>query len=139
MIESNVNSAMLSSMQSQLESTEDIRLLASKDEEAALRQATEQFESLFIQMMLKTMRSTVGEEGSLFSSSATQTFRDLQDTELSKQIAASGGLGLTDQLIDSVKRQAGIESSPETASESVDEPATVEDTLAHLRLRGGGS
>lgn len=129
MIDSTINSAMAASMQGQIDSTDDIRRLATHDERAALEQATRQFEALFVQMMMKTMRSTVGESG-LFSSSVTQTFRDMQDAEISKQISASGGLGLTEAVIDSVMQQAGVD--PEQEEKRVD------DTLSHLRNRTSG-
>jgi len=92
-------------------STDDIRRLAATNEQAAMQEATKQFEGLFVQMMLKSMRSTVGENG-LFSSSAMQTFQDMQDTETAKQVAAAGGFGLTDQTLNVIMEQAGMEVEP---------------------------
>ncbi|MBT3197667.1 MAG: hypothetical protein HN842_09320 [Gammaproteobacteria bacterium] len=128
MINSTINTATTANLQGQVSSTDDIRHLANRDENAALKEATKQFEALFVQMMLKSMRSTVGETD-LFSSSATKTFEELQDSEFSKQIASIGGLGLTDQMVGSVMRQAGVEESP---------GVTVGDTLSHLRQRTSG-
>lgn len=122
--------AATASMTQGVSSTENLRGLANTDQRAALREATQQFEGLFIQMMLKTMRSTAG--GGMFSSSATRTFQEMQDTEMAKRIAANGGLGLTEQIIDSVMQQAGIKSGAVTAP--VD--TAPQNTRTFLQSRG---
>ena len=130
MIDSSLNTATIS-MQQGATSVQELRQLAGQDEHRALEEATKQFEGLFIQMMLKTMRSTVGED--MFSSSATQTFKDMQDTEMAKQIAAAGGIGLTQQVIDSVMRQAGVEQAGEMEPQQVE--SATQDTLSYLQNR----
>ncbi len=129
---SNTLHAATASLSRGVTETEDLRRLANTDEKAALREATQQFEGLFIQMMLKTMRSTADQDG-LFSSSALKSFREMQDSEMAKQIAAGGGLGLTQQVMDSVLRQARIEPDTPTPSASV---SAEQDTLSHLQGRG---
>ena len=112
---------------------DEIKVLGQTDKDAALRQATEQFEALFVQMMLKTMRTTVG-ESSFTSGNGIKTFQDMQDTEMAKRIAAQGGLGLTDQIIESVMRQAGVKSD----AEATDVKGAV-NTVDHLQNRNIGS
>lgn len=129
MIESSAN-PVTASLGQQMTNLEDIRQLASDDERAALKKATEQFEALFVQMMLKTMRSTTG-ENSLHSSSATKTFQDMQDSEMAKQISAAGGIGLTQQVLDSVFQQAGIE------EETISTDNSLVQTETFLQQRGG--
>lgn len=99
-------------------SLNEIKLMGKADERTALELATRQFEGLFIQMMLKSMRSTVG-ENAMFSSSTTKTFQDMQDTEMAKQVAANGGLGLTQQIIDSVMQQANLQPRAKATPENV--------------------
>lgn len=90
---------------------ERLRAKARQDEEGALRETAQQFEALFIQMMMKSMRSTVA-RSELFDSSAIRTFESMQDQELSKEMARSGGIGLADMLVEqlSANRQAGLTS-----------------------------
>lgn len=74
-------------------------------EQAALRKAAQQFEAIFLQQMLKTMRS--GSEGGLNDSEASETFTDLHDQALSDQMAKRG-IGLADLLVKQLSGQAGI-------------------------------
>lgn len=96
-----------------------LRSLAKTDEREALIQATRQFESMFINMMLKSMRKSVS-ESSLLDNQTTNMFRDMHDTELSQKLASGGGLGLTDQVVGQLLRREGFEAT---------------DTLTHLQNR----
>ena len=70
-------------------------------EDGDLRQAAEQFESLFMHMMLKSMRqaSRSLSEGNYFSSFETETYEDMMDEKLSVQMTASRSLGIADLLM----------------------------------------
>lgn len=59
----------------------------------AIRQVARQFESLFVQMMLKSMRDTVP-ENEMFGSNAEKTYRDMYDKQLSMNISEGKGIGL---------------------------------------------
>jgi len=72
-----------------------------KDPEA-IRQVAKQFESLFVQMMLKSMRDTVP-ENELFGSNAERMYRDMYDKQLSMQISNGKGIGLANVI----ERQLG--------------------------------
>ncbi len=132
MMDNSVNAVTASLMRgTSATSVEDLRRLGNVDERAGLQAATQQFEGLFIQMMLKTMRSTVG-ENAMFSSSAMNTFQEMQDTETAMQIAASGGLGLTQQIIDSVMQQANLQPKMEAAPANV----AAQNIQTFLQTRG---
>ena len=132
MMDNSVNAVTASLMRgTSATSVEDLRRLGNVDERAGLQAATQQFEGLFIQMMLKTMRSTVG-ENAMFSSYARNTFQEMQDTETAKQIAASGGLGLTQQIIDSVMQQANLQPKMEAAPANV----AAQNIQTFLQTRG---
>ena len=74
----------------------DTSRLASR---ANLEKAGKQFEAVFTQMMLKSMRNThLAEE--LFSSKAIDTFRDMQDQKLSVVMAESKPLGIGKAMVD---------------------------------------
>ena len=74
----------------------DSRRLASH---ANLEKAGKQFEAVFTQMMLKSMRSAHLAEG-LFSSKAGDTFRDMQDQKLAQTMADSKPLGIGKAMVD---------------------------------------
>jgi flagellar protein FlgJ len=72
--------------------------------DAELKQVAQNFESIFIQMMLKEMRNSV-EKSSLFGNSqATQFFESMKDDEMSKQLSKSGGIGLGNVIYQQLKR-----------------------------------
>ncbi len=72
---------------------------AASQSDAAIEQVARQFESLFTQMMLKSMREASPGEG-LFENSGTQMFRDMFDKQISLEMGggAGGGLGLADTI-----------------------------------------
>lgn len=71
---------------------------ASSKEDKDLKEACKGFEAMFLSMMYKEMRATVGEDPLFGESNATKIFRDMQDEEMMKGIADAGGIGLGDML-----------------------------------------
>lgn len=63
-------------------------------EQAAAKKVAREFESLFVGMMLKSMRETVGKDKLTGGGSAEENYRVLLDQEYSQRIAESGGIGL---------------------------------------------
>jgi peptidoglycan hydrolase FlgJ len=68
---------------------------------ATLKAAAKQFESLFTQMMLKSMRDANRSfsEGSMFSSSQGDFYQDMFDDQISMELSKGKGLGLADVLV----------------------------------------
>jgi len=63
-----------------------------------LRKVAEQFESLFVHMLLKSQRAAnLGDP--LFDSNALDTYRDMQDQQMSMELSKQGGFGLADMLV----------------------------------------
>jgi len=95
-------------MQSSLTTVNDFQALSGLKKGArekspeTIRQVAKQFESLFVQMMLKSMRDTVP-ENQLFASKAEKMYQDMYDKQLSKHISNGKGIGLAD----SIERQLG--------------------------------
>ncbi|MGB0784360.1 MAG: flagellar assembly peptidoglycan hydrolase FlgJ, partial [Marinomonas sp.] len=93
----------------------DLKTKAQKDPDAALKDVAQQFESIFINMLLKNMRSTneaIG--GGLFSSAQTKQYQEMMDSQMSQSMAKSGGIGLSEALIRQYQtQQQGQLSSPE--------------------------
>ena len=91
---------------------DSIRSTSGKDPKKAAKEVASQFESLFIQMMLKSMRSSVealSDGGSL--SSAGKQYRDMFDGQISVAMAERGGLGLSDVIERQLFSSLGVDES----------------------------
>lgn len=71
---------------------------ADKNDQETLRQVAGQFESLFVTMMLKSMRQASLAEG-IFDSSQSEMYQDMSDQQLAVDLSSKGGLGLQDMII----------------------------------------
>ncbi|MGD2062150.1 MAG: rod-binding protein [Nitrospirota bacterium] len=69
-----------------------------RDSPQALHQAAQDFESLFIHMMLKAGRESAGDGGIVPRGSGERFFTDLLDQELGRLAAQQGGFGIARQL-----------------------------------------
>lgn len=65
-------------------------------EDNELKEACKGFETMFLQMMYRSMRATVPESPLFEKSNAIELFEELRDNELMKKTADAGGLGLAD-------------------------------------------
>jgi len=71
---------------------------AHSDAKAATRETAQQFEAMFLQMMMKTMRDAVPKSG-LNESAAEETFQGMFDKEVSLAMAKRSTLGIADLLM----------------------------------------
>lgn len=92
-----------------LTSLQQIRSSAGKDEKAALRQAAEQFESIFFSMLLSSMRKANAgfEVDGMMNSQTTKFYRDMHDSQLATDLAQKGALGLADLLVQQLSPALG--------------------------------
>ena len=67
-------------------------------EEAKLKATCQDMEAVFLNMMMTRMRATVPKDGLLGNSQAEQMLTSMLDTELTKNMAKAGGMGLADML-----------------------------------------
>ncbi len=103
---------------------------AKAQDPAALKQVARQFESLFTQMLLKSMREankTFGD--SLFGSDQADFYQDMFDSQLAVHLSQGRGLGLADMLVRQLagagqSATADAASSPPTASATPEPIAT---------------
>ncbi|MCW8907959.1 MAG: flagellar assembly peptidoglycan hydrolase FlgJ [Sedimenticola sp.] len=79
-----------------------LKARAVEDAEGSLDAVARQFESLFVQQMLKSMRQAGLGEG-LMDSEQSLFYRDMYDQQLSLHLAEHGGIGLAEVI----KRQMG--------------------------------
>lgn len=66
--------------------------------DAQLKKTCRDLESVFLNMVLSKMRESVPKSDLMGSSRGEDLYRGMMDEELSKQMAAGGGVGLADVL-----------------------------------------
>lgn len=77
---------------------------ARQDAKSAMRETAQQFEALFLQQMMKSMRATV-DKSDISASSHVETFENMFDKEVALKMAKRGGTGLADMLVKSMETQ----------------------------------
>ena len=96
----------------------DLRTRAQSNPNDAVDEVAQQFEALFIQMMLKSMRDAV-EEGGLFDSHQLETYEQMADQQLALDMASDGGIGLADAMITQLSRAQSLLENPESNQKSL--------------------
>ena len=78
---------------------------AKKIDEGKLKNACEDFESIFISQMLKEMRNSIPKSGLLDGGNEQDAYLSLFDEAFSKSMAQGGGIGLGNILYQNVMKQ----------------------------------
>ncbi len=86
-----------SAIYSDIQGLSSLRSQARQAPGEAVSEVATQFESLFVQMMLKSMRDATV-DGGLFDSSQLETYQQMFDQQVSLELAQEGGIGLADLL-----------------------------------------
>ena len=89
-------------------SLDALRSSAAKDPKAAIKETAKQFESLFMQEVMKSMRASTLSTGML-DNSATQMGTEMLDTQFAGKLAGLPG-GLSDAIARQMQRQMGVSS-----------------------------
>jgi peptidoglycan hydrolase FlgJ len=98
----------------------------------ALKEAARQFEALFTQMMLKSMREankSFGED-SLFGSDQADMYQDMFDDQMALQLSKGRGLGLAEMLVRQL--QGGVLPTEQAAAPAATAPTAP--TASHQPL-----
>lgn len=97
-----------------------LRAQAGQRPSEAQSSVAEQFESLFINMMLKEMRKTVS-RSDLLGSEAMESYEQMFDQQIALGMARAGGIGLAPFIEEQLARQNGqkIEAAAEIAPTSI--------------------
>jgi flagellar protein FlgJ len=74
-----------------------LKHVAKDNPDQAAKEVATQFEAMFIQMMLKSMRDAVP-EGGLFNSNDMKTYTEMADQQIAVNLAKSGGIGLAEVI-----------------------------------------
>jgi flagellar protein FlgJ len=92
-----------------------LRAQAKNSPDAALEKVATQFEALFMQMMLKSMRESVPQDG-MFDSEATRTYMGMLDQQLATSLAGRSGLGLAAVLVKQLRGTGAVGATDAAAS-----------------------
>ncbi len=69
-----------------------------------LKVACQQFESIFLNHILKSMRATVPDGGLFEKSVAFDIVQSMHDEALAEQVSLNGGIGLANQIYEQLSR-----------------------------------
>lgn len=104
-----------------------LRRKAQQNTPDATREAAKQFEAVFIQMMLKSMRSASLDDGGMMENDQSRLYRDLLDQQIALSMAQQGKLGIADLI---AKQLGGADADQQPRPTS---PTLMGDPLATLR------
>lgn len=79
---------------------------AATAQKAALAKVAKDFEAVFLRQMIGSMRQATLADGT-FDSSASDQFRDMQDSRLADSMAAGGGFGVAQLLLKQFEANPG--------------------------------
>lgn len=87
-----------------LQGLDKIRYAAEENSPETLRFVAEQFEAIFLQMMLKSSHGEGGDDG-MFDNQQTEFYQDWHDKQLSIDLASGKGVGIAEMLIKQLQTQ----------------------------------
>jgi flagellar protein FlgJ len=114
----------------------ELRGQAQQNQDKALKESAQQFEGLFIQMMMKSMRdasATMKDEEN--QSSGMDTFENMFDKEISVQMAKRGAMGVADFMAKAVKQQIATPSAAEVLNARQTQGMTLRPELNPMSLQ----
>jgi Rod binding domain-containing protein len=83
---------------------------ARQDAKSATRETAQQFEAMFIQMMMKSMRESVM-KSDLSENAPLETYQGMFDKEVSIQLAKRNSMGLADMLVKNLEQMEAAKMS----------------------------
>ncbi len=88
-----------------------LREAALSGDEGALEEAAKQFEAIFVQMMLKSMRKAqdaLADKDSPFSTEQVKFYREMHDKQLATDLSANGSIGLAEVIMQQMSPGASV-------------------------------
>lgn len=132
------------SLASDARSLDALKTGAARDPKAAIRQAASQFEALFMQMVMKSMRDAVPKSGML-EGTGSDTFQGMLDTQFAQGMTGKpGGLGelIAKQLMRNMPPDAaapgGGAATPKVSSAGIERSLAALDASASSARSGDG-
>ncbi len=124
---------------SDFQSLNELKLEAKTDARKALPEVAKQFEAIFLQAMLKSMRMGQHflDESSPFSGKNQATFQDMLDAQYASSIADTRGIGLAQMMEKQLENTIPVSAEqPENKSEIAVLPKEFQETSASPTIDG---
>lgn len=98
----------------------DLRAKLKQDPQAGLKQAAQQFESMLLQMMLKSMRDATPQDG-LLDSDQSRFYTSIMDQQIAQNLSSRGQLGFAKLIEQQLGRNlpGGLPEAPAASLESL--------------------
>ena len=105
----------------------ELKARASQDDSReSLEAAAKQFESMFIQLMMKSMRdANATMKSGLLDNAGTDMFEEMLDKEFSVRFGERGSLGLAEMLVEQLGRLQPFQ-PVDSAATDADQPLTLD-------------
>ena len=115
----------------------NLKLSAKQNSPEAIKGVAKQFEAIFINMMLKSMRDATPSDGPL-DSQDTKLYTAMFDQQISQKLASGKGIGLADMLTKQLAKAAGVP-TPSTAPVTQDAILSKSEYLAGSESKSIGN
>lgn len=99
----------------------------------AIDEVAAQFESIFVQMMLKSMREATI-EGGLFDSNQMEVYQSMFDQQVSLQLSNEGVLGLAEILVEQLEGPAAANAEQDNVGDMAPLAGLLTDARRHLSV-----
>jgi len=102
-----------------LSALHDIKSQSKSDPKESLKAVASEFESIFMKMMLKSMRdANMGNP--LFDSDSAKFYREMYDDQLALNLSKQGGIGLANTLVSQLEKYLPQQAQSKGSSEKTD-------------------
>ena len=118
-----------------------LRAEAASAPSKAIEEVASQFEALFIQQMMKSMRDAVS-KSDLMNSDHLETYQSMADQQMAVSLSQQGGIGIARMLVEQMQTKGYV---PSTQNPNVDIPVAQEKqpesskSVDSIRVNTGGS
>lgn len=102
-----------------------LRQQAKTDLGEGARAAAQQFEALFLNMMLKSMRDATPKEGLFDDSNTHQFYTGMLDSQLAQNLSKGKGIGLADMMLRQMRRQGVIPRNGADAADKLSDDKAI--------------
>ena len=98
-----------------VKAAQDLRTKLQKDPQAGIKDAAKQFEGMFMQMVMKSMRDATPSDG-IFNSDATRFYQTILDQQMAQQKGATGQIGFAKLIEQQLGRNLANDSGKSDAA-----------------------
>ena len=114
-----------------------LRSQAGSSPEKAIRDVSKQFETVFVNMLLKSMRDATPKDG-MMDSEQTRMYTGMLDQQLAQAMSARG-IGLAEVMARQLSKGGALQDASAAKPVSASGPVTLPEALAAARVRASAS